>query len=277
MSPNSPNILQAPSVFSMAVRQLEIVADLIGLDDGLRRILSSCEKEFTVNFPVKMDNGTVRTFSAYRVHHNTSLGPAKGGLRYHPDVHLDETKALAMWMTWKCAIANIPYGGGKGGVTCEPNNLSLIELERLTRRLASEMSPIMGGNMDIPAPDVNTNEQIMSWFMDTISSQIGHTSHSVVTGKPVALGGTVGRKVIRLACNTTFAASVGNVCDSAFPGHPHCKSFGFVKMYVRMIPKPSLCRAQTSVMVNTISRERSYCAIVHFYREVYCELLFTAT
>ena len=194
MSPNSPNILQAPSVFSMAVRQLEIVADLIGLDDGLRRILSSCEKEFTVNFPVKMDNGTVRTFSAYRVHHNTSLGPAKGGLRYHPDVHLDETKALAMWMTWKCAIANIPYGGGKGGVTCEPNNLSLIELERLTRRLASEMSPIMGGNMDIPAPDVNTNEQIMSWFMDTISSQIGHTTHSVVTGKPVALGGTVGRK-----------------------------------------------------------------------------------
>ena len=194
MSSNPPGILQSPSVFSMAVRQLEIVGDLIGLDDGLRRILSSCEKEFTVNFPVKMDNGTVKTFSAYRVHHNTSLGPAKGGLRFHPDVHLDETKALAMWMTWKCAIANIPYGGGKGGVTCEPNKLSLIELERLTRRLASEMSPIMGGNMDIPAPDVNTNEQIMSWIMDTISSQIGHTSPSVVTGKPVAIGGTVGRK-----------------------------------------------------------------------------------
>ena len=194
MSSNSPGILQSPSVFSMAVRQLEIVGDLIGLDDGLRRMLSSCEKEFTVNFPVTMDNGTVRTFSGYRVHHNTSLGPAKGGLRFHPDVHLDETKALAMWMTWKCAIANIPYGGGKGGVTCEPNKLSLIELERLTRRLASEMSPIMGSNMDIPAPDVNTNEQIMSWIMDTISSQIGRTSPSVVTGKPVAIGGTVGRK-----------------------------------------------------------------------------------
>ena len=194
MSPNCQDSLQTPSVFSMAVRQLEIVADLIGLDDGLRRILSSCEKEFTVNFPVTMDDGTVKSFSAYRVHHNTTLGPAKGGLRFHPNVHLDETKALAMWMTWKCAIANIPYGGGKGGVTCEPNKLSSIELERLTRRLASEMSPIMGHKMDIPAPDVNTNEQIMSWIMDTVSSQIGRTSPSVVTGKPVAIGGTVGRK-----------------------------------------------------------------------------------
>lgn len=194
MNQKVANVLQNSSVFSMAVRQLDIVADLIGLDDGLRRVLSNCEREFTTNFPVRMDDGTVKTFSAYRVHHNTTMGPAKGGLRYHPDVHLDETKALAMWMTWKCAIANIPYGGGKGGVTCNPNELSSIEMERITRRLASEMAPILGDNKDIPAPDVNTNEQIMSWIMDTVSSQIGHTSPGIVTGKPVSIGGTVGRK-----------------------------------------------------------------------------------
>ncbi len=194
MSQEVAKIVQSTSVFSMAIRQLDIVADLIGLNDGVRRVLSNCEKEFTTNFPITMDNGTIKTFSAYRVHHNTTLGPAKGGLRYHPDVHLDETKALAMWMTWKCAIANIPYGGGKGGVTCDPNELSSIELERVTRRLASEMAPILGDNKDIPAPDVNTNEQIMSWIMDTVSSQIGHTTPGIVTGKPVSIGGTVGRR-----------------------------------------------------------------------------------
>jgi glutamate dehydrogenase (NAD(P)+) len=178
----------------MATKQLDIVANLLGLNDGLRQILSTCEKEFTMNFPVTMDDGKINLFSAYRVHHNTTLGPAKGGLRFHPEVHLDETKALAMWMTWKCAIANIPYGGGKGGVTCNPRELSSTELERLTRRLATELAAISGNNKDIPAPDVNTNEQIMSWIMDTVSSQLGHYSPGVVTGKPVAIGGTLGRR-----------------------------------------------------------------------------------
>ena len=170
-------------VFQMARQQFNAAADKLELDDGMREVLGSCKREFTVNFPVRMDTGDIRVFSGYRVQHNVVRGPAKGGLRFHPDVTLDEVKALAMWMTWKCAITNIPYGGGKGGVTCNPKALSRGELERLTRRFATEISPLIGTASDIPAPDVNTDGQIMAWIMDTISMHSGYTDHGIVTGK----------------------------------------------------------------------------------------------
>ena len=180
-------------VFQMARQQFNVAADKLDLDDGMRAVLGSCKREFTVNFPVRMDSGDIQVYSGYRVHHNVVRGPAKGGLRFHPDVSLDEVKALAMWMTWKCAITNIPYGGGKGGVTCDPKSLSRNELERLTRRFATEISPLIGTASDIPAPDVNTDGQIMAWIMDTISMHAGYTDHGIVTGKPISIGGTLGR------------------------------------------------------------------------------------
>ncbi len=185
--------LEKPSVFAMASQQFNSAADRLGLDDGIRAVLGSCKREFTVNFPVKMDSGATQVFTGHRVQHNVFRGPAKGGLRYHPDVTLDEVKALAMWMTWKCAITNIPYGGGKGGVTCNPKLMSRAELERLTRRFATEISPLIGTVSDIPAPDVNTDGQIMAWIMDTISMHSGYTQHGIVTGKPISIGGTLGR------------------------------------------------------------------------------------
>ena len=180
-------------VFAMATQQFNAAADKLGLNDGMRAVLGSCKREFTVNFPVNMDDGNIKVFSGYRVQHNVVRGPAKGGLRYHPNVTLDEVKALAMWMTWKSAITNIPYGGGKGGVTCDPKSLSRRELERLTRRFATEISPLIGTTSDIPAPDVNTDGQIMAWIMDTISMHRGYTDHGIVTGKPISIGGTLGR------------------------------------------------------------------------------------
>jgi glutamate dehydrogenase (NAD(P)+) len=151
------------------------------------------KRELTVNFPVTMDDGRVEVFTGYRVQHNLSRGPAKGGIRYHQDVTLDEVRALAMWMTWKCAVVNIPYGGGKGGVIVDPKKLSLRELEGLTRRFATEISPLIGPDRDIPAPDVNTNAQTMAWIMDTFSMHHGYTISGVVTGKPIAVGGSLGR------------------------------------------------------------------------------------
>ncbi len=180
-------------VFRMARQQFDAAADKLGLDDGMREVLGSCKREFSVNFPVRMDTDDIQVFSGYRVQHNVVRGPAKGGLRFHPDVTLDEVKALAMWMTWKCAITNIPYGGGKGGVTCDPKSMSRGELERLTRRFATEISPLIGTDSDIPAPDVNTDGQIMAWIMDTISMHSGYTDHGIVTGKPISVGGTLGR------------------------------------------------------------------------------------
>ena len=180
-------------VFQMARQQFDAAADKLNLEDGMREVLGSCKREFTVNFPVRMDSGDVQVFSGYRVQHNVVRGPAKGGLRFHPGVTLDEVKALAMWMTWKCAITNIPYGGGKGGVTCDPKSMSRGELERLTRRFATEISPLIGTASDIPAPDVNTDGQIMAWIMDTISMHAGYTDHGIVTGKPISVGGTLGR------------------------------------------------------------------------------------
>jgi glutamate dehydrogenase (NAD(P)+) len=159
----------------------------------MRRVLKHAKRQLIVSIPVKMDNGEMEVFEGYRVQHNIARGPAKGGIRFHPQVTLDEVKALASWMTWKCATVGIPYGGGKGGVICDPKKLSRGELERLTRRYAFEIAPIIGPDRDIPAPDVYTDEQTMAWIMDTISMVRGHTELAVVTGKPIALGGSLGR------------------------------------------------------------------------------------
>jgi glutamate dehydrogenase (NAD(P)+) len=177
----------------VAQRQFDTAADRLSLDPGLRRVLRQPRRELTVHFPVKMDDGSVQVFTGYRVQHNVGRGPAKGGIRYHQDVTLDEVKALAMWMTWKCAVVGIPYGGGKGGVIVDPKKLSMKELEALTRRFTTEIEVLIGPERDIPAPDVNTNAQVMAWMMDTYSMHAGYTVPGVVTGKPISLGGSEGR------------------------------------------------------------------------------------
>ncbi|MCI4357449.1 MAG: Glu/Leu/Phe/Val dehydrogenase [Thermoplasmata archaeon] len=179
--------------FETARRQIDIVADLIGLEPWMRELLKSPKRELTVNFPVRMDDDSYRMFTGYRVQYNMARGPSKGGIRYHPQVSLDEVRALAAWMTWKCAVVNLPYGGAKGGVICDPKKMSKGELERLTRRFASEILPIIGPEMDIPAPDVYTDSQTMAWIMDTYSMQKGYSVPGVVTGKPISLGGSQGR------------------------------------------------------------------------------------
>ncbi|MEP6742143.1 MAG: Glu/Leu/Phe/Val dehydrogenase [bacterium] len=179
--------------FEIAKQQFNRAADYLDLDDSTRHVLSAAKRQLIVSIPVKMDGGDVQVFEGYRVQHNIARGPAKGGIRYHPNVTLDEVKALASWMTWKCATVGIPYGGGKGGVICDPKSLSKDELERLTRRYAFEIAPIIGPDRDIPAPDVYTDEQTMAWIMDTISMIRGHTELGVVTGKPLSLGGSQGR------------------------------------------------------------------------------------
>jgi glutamate dehydrogenase (NAD(P)+) len=183
----------AQSLFDVAVEQFEIAADVIDLSDDMRGILSHCGRETIVNFPVEMDDGSVEMFTGYRVHHNSGPGPTKGGIRYHQDVTLEEVKALAMWMTWKCAVVGLPYGGAKGGVKVNPKLLSSNELQNLTRRYTTEISDLIGPNRDIPAPDVNTNPQIMAWLMDTYSMHEGYSIPGVVTGKPIILGGSAGR------------------------------------------------------------------------------------
>jgi len=179
--------------YQIALRQLAHVAGILGLDDSIHGILQKPKRELTVNFPVNMEAGGTRMFTGYRVQHNTSRGPAKGGLRFHPDTDIDEVRALAMWMTWKCAIVNIPFGGAKGGVVCDPHALTRAELEDLTRRYTTEISLLIGPNSDIPAPDMGTNGQIMAWLMDTYSMHAGHTVNAVVTGKPLSIGGSEGR------------------------------------------------------------------------------------
>ena len=187
------NIESPINPFETAKQQVDIVADLIGIDDGIREVLKHPKRELTVNFPVRMDNGEYRVYTGYRVQYNMARGPCKGGIRYHPQVTLDEVRALAAWMTWKTAVVNIPYGGAKGGVICDPKHMSKGELERLTRRFASEISGIIGPEMDIPAPDVYTDSQTMAWIMDTYSMQKGFSVPGVVTGKPISLGGSEGR------------------------------------------------------------------------------------
>jgi glutamate dehydrogenase (NAD(P)+) len=179
--------------YEMAVQQFEEAADKLNLSEDMREILRQPKRELTVHFPVRLDNGRIRTFTGYRVQHSVVRGPAKGGIRYSPEVTLDEVKALAMWMAWKCAVVGIPYGGAKGGVICDPKNMSPGELERLTRRYATEISIIIGPHGDIPAPDVNTNSQVMAWIMDTYSMHEGYSIPAVVTGKPLSIGGSEGR------------------------------------------------------------------------------------
>jgi len=176
-----------------AQRQFDEAASILDLSPGLRAVLREVRRELLVRFPVKMDDGSIRVFEGYRVQHNTTRGPAKGGIRFHPETNLEEVKALSMWMTWKCALMNIPYGGAKGGVVVDPRELSRRELERLTRRFASDISILIGPDSDIPAPDVNTNAEVMAWIMDTISMEAGYSIPAVVTGKPLDIGGSEGR------------------------------------------------------------------------------------
>ncbi len=179
--------------YDVAVSQFDEAADRLGLSQAMRAILRKPKRELIVNFPVRMDNGDVEMFTGYRVQHNINRGPAKGGIRFSPEVSLDEVRALAMWMTWKCAVVNIPFGGAKGGVLCDPHKLSRAELERLSRRYATEISILIGPNSDIPAPDMNTNPQVMAWMMDTFSMHQGYSVPAVITGKPLAIGGSEGR------------------------------------------------------------------------------------
>ncbi len=186
--------MEEKSPYEIAVEQFDkAIAYLPHIKAGIRDMLRLPKRELIVNFPVYMDDGSVKMFTGYRVHHSTVRGPTKGGIRYHPDVTLEEVRALAMWMTWKTAVVNIPYGGAKGGVICNPKEMSLQELENLTRRYASEISVLMSPEGDIPAPDVNTNPQVMAWIMDTYSMHRGYSIPAVVTGKPVQIGGSAGR------------------------------------------------------------------------------------
>src|SRR5690242_6393911 len=179
--------------YHMAVQQFELAAEKLNLSEDMREILRQPKRELSVNFPVRLDSGRIKTYTGYRVQHNVNRGPAKGGIRYGPEVTLDEVKALAMWMTWKCAVVGIPFGGAKGGVLCDPHKLSRSELERLSRRYATEISILIGPDSDIPAPDMNTNPQIMAWMMDTFSMHKGFSIPAVITGKPLAIGGSEGR------------------------------------------------------------------------------------
>src|SRR6266568_1747912 len=179
--------------YDMAIAQFDEAADRLGLSQAMRAILRKPKRELTVNFPVRMDNGDVEMFTGYRVQHNINRGPAKGGIRFSPGVSLDEVRALAMWMTWKCAVVGIPFGGAKGGVICDPHKMSRSELERMTRRYTTEISILLGPDSDIPAPDMNTNPQIIAWMMDTFSMHKGFSIPAVITGKPLAIGGSEGR------------------------------------------------------------------------------------
>ena len=176
------------------LQEFDGAARLLGLDPGIWKILTHPKRQITVSCPVQMDNGEIEVFTGYRVQYNITLGPAKGGIRYHPDVTLDEVTALAAWMTWKCAVAHMPFGGGKGGVICDPTRMSRRELEALTRRYVAEIIDAIGPDKDVPAPDVNTNDQIMAWVMDTYSMHVGYTATAVVTGKPIEMGGSLGRR-----------------------------------------------------------------------------------
>ena len=182
------------SVFNAMLQEFDGAARPLGLDPGIWKVLTHPKRQIVVSCPIQMDNGEIEVFTGYRVQYNITLGPAKGGIRYHPGVTLDEVTALAAWMTWKCAVAHVPFGGGKGGIIVDPNRLSRRELEALTRRYVAEIVDAIGPEKDVPAPDVNTNDQIMAWIMDTYSMHVGHTATAVVTGKPIEMGGSLGRR-----------------------------------------------------------------------------------
>jgi glutamate dehydrogenase (NAD(P)+) len=192
--PDKDRFLNEENPFEAMMSRFDRAAELLDLEPGIYKVLRSAEKEITVSIPVLMDNGEVEVFTGIRVMHNTSRGPAKGGIRFDMNVSLDEVKALAAWMTWKCAVVNIPFGGAKGGVICDPLKMSVGELERVTRRYTSGIVSTLGPDSDVPAPDVNTNERVMAWLMDTYSMHVGHTVNAVTTGKPVEMGGSLGRR-----------------------------------------------------------------------------------
>ena len=190
----TPSVLNSEiNAWLSAEARFNEAANRLGLEEGLQKVLRMAAMELTVHIPVMLDDGRIEVFTGYRVQHSIARGPAKGGIRYSPDVTLDEVRALAAWMTWKCAVVNIPFGGGKGGVICDPAMLSMSELERITRRYTAEIIEFIGPERDVPAPDMNTNEQTMAWIMDTYSMHMRHTNTAVVTGKPLALGGSLGR------------------------------------------------------------------------------------
>jgi len=192
--PDKDRFLDEENPFEAMMSRFDRAAELLDLEPGMYKVLRQAEKQVIVSIPVMMDNGEVSVYEGYRVLYNTSRGPAKGGIRFDPNVTLEEVKALAAWMTWKCAVVNIPFGGAKGGVRCDPLSMSATELEKLTRRYTSGIINLLGPDSDIPAPDVNTNERVMAWVMDTYSMHVGHTSTAVVTGKPLELGGSLGRR-----------------------------------------------------------------------------------
>jgi len=204
----SKQTLEELNPFHAMAQRFEIAADHLGLEPGLREVLRTPDREMTVAIPIVMDNKELRVFIGYRVQHNFSRGPCKGGIRYAPDVNLDEVRALAAWMTWKCSVVDIPFGGGKGGVICDPRELSQGELERLTRRYTTGIMDILGPDRDVPAPDVNTNEQTMAWIMDTYSMHVRRTTTAIVTGKPLSIGGSRGR-------TEATGRGVGIVCREA--------------------------------------------------------------
>jgi glutamate dehydrogenase (NAD(P)+) len=192
--PRSEELPGHGDTFNAMLQEFNVAARVLNLDPGIWRILTHPKRQIVVSCPVQMDNGEIEVFTGFRVQYNITLGPAKGGIRYHPGVTLDEVTALAAWMTWKCAVAHIPFGGGKGGVICDPTKMSKREIEALTRRYIAEIIDAIGPEKDVPAPDVNTNDQIMAWVMDTYSMHVGHTATAVVTGKPLELGGSLGRR-----------------------------------------------------------------------------------
>ncbi len=199
MDANTPQLVPRPvyddsATFRMAVKQLETVAEIIQLDPNIFERLKTPKRALIVAVPIRMDDGRTHQFIGYRVQHSLTSGPSKGGLRYHPSVDLGEVAALAMWMSWKCAIMNLPFGGAKGGIACDPDKMSMGEKERLTRRFTEEIFPILGPRMDVPAPDLGTDEQTMAWIMDTYSMSVGYACPEIVTGKPIELGGCIGRK-----------------------------------------------------------------------------------
>src|ERR671931_1100759 len=192
--PDKDRFLNEENPFEAMMSRFDRAAELLDLEPGLYKVLRHPEKQITVSCPVMMDSGEVEVFTGHRVLYNTSRGPAKGGIRFDMNVTIEEVKALAAWMTWKCAVVNLPFGGSKGGVVCDPAKLSVGELERLTRRYTAGIFATLGPDSDVPAPDVNTNERVMAWIMDTYSMRMGHTVTAVVTGKPVAMGGSAGRR-----------------------------------------------------------------------------------
>jgi glutamate dehydrogenase (NAD(P)+) len=194
VKPDKDTFLNEENPFEAMMLRFDKAAELLDLEPGLYKVLRNPEKQLIVSVPVMMDNGEVEVYTGYRVLYNTSRGPAKGGIRFDMQVTLEEVKALAAWMTWKCAVVNIPFGGSKGGVVCDPHAMSLGELERLTRRFTAGIISVLGPDSDVPAPDVNTNERVMAWIMDTYSMHVGHTTTAVVTGKPIEMGGSMGRR-----------------------------------------------------------------------------------